>query len=79
MRGVRFIFRIEPGHDVLHIYARHLTTPVDAIRTFFAGHPERTVWNEQHRRFETYTDTHGLFWFWRDEGRTVMVISCFRV
>ena len=59
----------------LHLTARHGTTAEDAITTFFAG---ETVWDETHKRFETFSDTHGLYWFWWEEPRRVGVISCFR-
>jgi hypothetical protein len=74
--GIRFVFKTEPGHpDMLHIYARHLTEPVDAIEAFFDG---QRVWNQQRNRFETTTDTHTLYWYWLKEEAVVMVVSCFR-
>ena len=36
--------------EMLHIYARHVPTPEDAIDTFFRG---ETVWNAERHRFET--------------------------
>ncbi len=59
---------------MLHIYARHMTTPDDAIATFKKG---GAVWNQRYNRFESRTDTHTLYWFWLDVGSTVMVVSCF--
>jgi len=76
--GIRFIFKYDDdAPDLLHIYARHLTSIDDALDTFFEG--ERESWNEERSRFETYSATHGLFWFWIEQDRVVMVVSCFRV
>ena len=61
--------------ELLHIYVRHLTSIDDALDTFFNG---QTSWNEEQKRFETYTGTHGLFWFWLEPDKVVMVISCFK-
>ena len=78
-RGHTFVFKTDPADAAkFHIVARHLTPPEDAIRVFFEAAVTR--WNRQHDRFESYTDTHGLYWFWRDEARRVaMVISCFTI
>lgn len=74
--GIRFVFKKEAGHpEMLHIYARHLTGPEEAIETFFEG---QTTWNERRERFETISDTHTLFWYWLEENRVVMVVTCFR-
>ena len=76
--GIRFIFKYDDdAPDLLHIFTRHLTSIYDALDTFFDG--EQESWNEERSRFETYSATHGLFWFWLEEGRAVMVISCFRL
>ena len=75
--GIRFVFAYdEDAPELLHIFARHLTTIDDALDTFFGGTTKR---NEQHQRFETVTDSRGLFWFWIEDGKVVMVISCFRL
>jgi hypothetical protein len=76
--GIDFSFTTDPADpDVLHIFARHLTTPQDAIETFFD--PDAvTEWNERRRRFETRSETHVLYWDWRRKDREVRVISCFR-
>lgn len=78
-RDHKFVFKyddIDP--PMLHIFVRHLTSATDAINTFFAA--RTTVWNDLHSRFESFTETHGLYWFWRDEQeRVVMVITCFKV
>lgn len=74
--GLRFVFkRDRDAPDLLHIYARHLTAPEDAISTFFASKP---TYNAERNRFETWSSNHGLFWFWLKEGSVCMVISCFR-
>ena len=74
----RFVFKYDDDvPDLLHIYARHLTTIDDALDTFFDG--EQEAWNEERRRFETYSATHGLFWFWLEQDSVVMVVSCFRL
>lgn len=75
-KGVRFVFKYdETDPTILHIFARHLTSPADAMRVFFAASP---VWNEVHQRFESVTETYGLYWYWLDEAeRVVMVVSCF--
>ncbi len=73
--GIRFVFKYDPDDPtVLHIYARHGTTVADAIATFKTG---VTAWNDQYGRFETLSETHGLFWYWIEEARVVMVITCF--
>lgn len=75
--GIRFLFKTDPdAPDLLHIYARHLTTPTDAIQAFFDERAE-TTWVERHRRFETYTARSGLYWTWVVPDRVVRVISCF--
>jgi hypothetical protein len=76
--GIRFVFKYDDdAPDLLHIYARHLTSIDDALDTFFEGRQES--WNEERSRFETYSGSHGLFWFWLEKDRAVMVISCFRL
>ncbi len=73
--GIRFVFKYDDdAPELLHIFARHLTTIDDALDTFFSG---ETTWNDERERFETYSESHGLFWFWLEEGRVVMVITCF--
>jgi len=74
--GIDFVFKTDPDDpEMLHIYARHLTTVQDAMTTFREG---ETLWDATHRRFETYTASHGLYWFWLEPGVRVMVVSCFR-
>ncbi len=76
-RGIKFVFKYDDvAPDLLHIYARHLTTPHDAATAFFAA---PAIWNEENKRFETYSTTHCLLWYWLKEMKDVMVISCFRI
>lgn len=71
----RFYYDLEqPG--VLHMTRQHGTTPEDAVRTFFAGVTE--PWDEARLRFETRTDTHGLFWTRHGHDQSVLIISCFK-
>ncbi len=66
--GVTFVFAYDPdAPDLLHIYARHVTTPADAIRTFRQRSSDNTTWNAGRRRFETISPTHGLLWYWLRE------------
>lgn len=76
-RGFTFVFKSDSLDDEMaHIYARHLKTEEDAMRVFFTG--TETRWDEGMERFETFTDTEGLQWFWIDEAaRILMVTSCF--
>jgi hypothetical protein len=77
-QGICFVFKYDDdAPELLHIFARHLTSVDDALNTFFEG--TRETWNERFARFETYSATHGLFWFWIEEERVVMVVSCFRI
>lgn len=77
VRGIKFLFKFdEQAPDLLHIYARHLTTPNDCIATFFEG---QTTWNQEFERYETCSSTHCLYWFWLKKDKDVMVISCFTI
>ncbi len=71
-----FLFKYEEDTpDLLHIYVRHLTQPVDAIKAIFSG---KTTWNERHQRYETVSETHTVYWIWLDEQvKKVLVITCF--
>jgi hypothetical protein len=74
--GVRFRFYYDRRHpESLHITQQHGTTPEEAIRTFFEG--TTGAWNENRLRFETLTDTHGLYWTRHAFDQSVIVISCF--
>jgi hypothetical protein len=56
---LRFVFKYDDdAPDLLHIFVRHLATVDDALDTYFGG---QTVWNAERNRFETYSQTHGLF------------------
>jgi hypothetical protein len=76
--GIRFVFKmddVDPG--LLHIFARHQTSIDDALDVFFSTEP---TWNLQFKRYESFSETHGLYWFWLDEQKkVVMVVSCFRL
>lgn len=77
-RGVTFMFKPDPTDPtVLHIFARHLKRPAEAIRVWFAG---IHTYNAKHDRFEATLEGTGLYWFWRNHtADVVMVISCFDV
>ena len=70
----RFYYDLE-APDVLHITLRHGATPRDAIRTFFEG--ASGPWDDARQRFETMSETHGLYWTRHAHDRPVIVISCF--
>lgn len=75
--GIRFVFKrdsVDP--ELLHFFVRHATSPEEAIETFFATEPR---WNEKRQRFETYAAAHGVFWYWIEPRRVVMVVSCFKL
>ena len=71
-----FFFKHEDdAPELMHIYVRHLTTPEDAITTFFTG---ETTWNKKNKRYETKTKTHTVYWLWIDEeNKKVLIITCF--
>lgn len=73
-----FYFKHEPElPDLLHIYVRHLTSPNDAMQTFFKG---TTQWNHKRNRFETHTSKHTIYWIWIDiHMRKVLIITCFTI
>lgn len=72
-----FVFKIEDDQpDMLHIWARHLKTENDAIRIWLEG---TDTWNAENNRFETTLDSEHLYWFWLEEDKVIMVISCFEV
>ena len=76
--GITFVFKMDDvDPDLLHIYARHLTSIDDALDVFFDSTPK---WNEEFKRYENHTATHGLYWFWINQSnKIVMVVSCFRL
>lgn len=73
-----FVFKYDENNpEILHIYSRHLTTSDDAINLFFS---QDASWDEKRNRFVNYSETHGLYWFWRnEEKKIVMVVSCFKL
>ncbi len=78
VRGHIFYFKFDDTvPELLHIYARHMTEPSDAVKTFFTSVPK---WNEKRRRFENYSQTHGIFWFWiNEEQKEIMIVTCFKI
>ncbi len=80
-QGYRFLFATDPADpEMLHIYARHLTTVEDALRTWF-DEASVDVWNEERNRWETHNAGHMLYWNWLEgeENETVVVISCYEI
>lgn len=75
--GVTFVFKYEPGSDVLHIYARRLKEPAEAIKVWFEG---ESVWDDAFDRFEASCEGTGIYWYWiNEEQEVVMIVSCFNV
>ncbi|MBS1992168.1 MAG: hypothetical protein JSS83_16715 [Cyanobacteria bacterium SZAS LIN-3] len=71
----RFVFKFDDEFpDLLHIWVRHTKTVEDAIEVWFEG---SETWNAERERFETKTETTGIYWFWLEENRVIMIISCF--
>lgn len=76
--GVVFVFKYDADDPaLLHIYARHLTTPREAIDRWFDETADE-VWNERYERFETRNETHQVYWIWLEEGERVLIITCLR-
>ena len=73
-RGERFRFYWDG--EVLHIEQRHGTTTDDAIATFFDGGPSQ--WDTEHRRYETLSETHGIYWARHAHDGSVIIISCWK-
>lgn len=66
--GFVFLFAYDQdAPELLHIFARHLTTIDDALRVWFDPTVE-DEWNERYERFEVTTQTHVLYWKWLTEG-----------
>lgn len=57
-------------------FARHLTTIENALNTWFDPNAEE-VWSEEHKRYETYGESHALYWTWLTENERVLIITCF--
>jgi len=45
-------------------------------RTFFEG--STSPWDEAHHRYETVTETHGIYWTRHGHDQSVIIISCFK-
>lgn len=74
--GYRFVFKYDDDFpDLLHIWVRHRKTVKRAMEIWFEATKE--VRHQKFQRFETYTDTDGIFWIWLDNDRVIMIISCF--
>ena len=73
--GERFRFYFDSGR-ILHITRAHGTTPEEAIAAYFGT--RSTQWNERHRRFESVTRTHGLYWARHGYDGAIIIISCWR-
>ncbi len=57
-----FVFKYDQNDpEILHIYARHMTTPDDAFVLYFN---EDAIWDEERERYGNFSDTHGLYWCW---------------
>jgi hypothetical protein len=75
--GITFVFKHDPdAPELLHIYARHMTDPDDALDVFFDPSASQT-WNAERERFERFDGKHGLYWFWIEKPTVVMVVTCF--
>jgi hypothetical protein len=75
--GLVFLFAHDDDDpELLHIFARHLTTIDDALRVWFDSTVEDD-WNETYERFEVKTKTHVLYWKWLTEGERILIITCF--
>ena len=74
--GYRFVFKYDDDFpDMLHIWVRHTKTVADAVEIWFEGTDE--PWDAAKKRFATYTEGQGLYWFWLEMDKVIMVVSCF--
>lgn len=73
--GITFLFKNDDRGTATYISSENGVSPEEALETFFSGDSR---WNAEQSRFETYTGSHGLFWYWLQKGKTVVVITCFR-
>jgi len=74
--GYRFVFKYDDQFpNMLHIWVRHRKTIEDAEEIWFEGTEE--IYNKNFDRFETYTATEGIHWFWLKEDEVIMITSCF--
>lgn len=75
--GERFRFYYDLEHPaILHIMLHRGTTTEDAVRTFFGG--ETQPWDETRSRFETMSETHGIYGTRHAHEQSVVIISCFK-
>ena len=74
-RGVTFVFKVDPADStMLHIYARHLKQPSDAIQIWFGGVHS---YNLDHKRFEAVLNGVRIYWFPIDVATDIiMIASC---
>jgi hypothetical protein len=76
-QGIIFYFKYDDlYHDLLHIYARHLTEIDDALDVFFDPARQDTC-NQERQRWESQSTSRMLYWTWLEEGKKVLVITCF--
>ena len=76
MSGTRFRFAYDGTNPTgLHIEVRHEVRADEAIRAYLER--QTTNWNEMHKRWESESETHVLFWALHASG-AVLVITCFR-
>ncbi|MCA9805096.1 MAG: hypothetical protein KC777_24170 [Cyanobacteria bacterium HKST-UBA02] len=76
--GYRFVFKYDDEFpDMLHIWVRHTKTVEDAIEIWFEAADE--TWDANHERYQTYSKSQGLYWFWLEENKVIMVVSCFDI
>ncbi len=75
---ITFLFKYDKDSpDLLHIYVRHLTTIDNALNVYFST---EALWNPKNKRYENYSDTHGIYWFWlNEEDKKVIIITCFNL
>ncbi|MBX9693754.1 MAG: hypothetical protein K2Z81_15300 [Cyanobacteria bacterium] len=75
-KGITFLFAwddVDPS--ILHIYARHMTTPLEALEVFFNATEKR--YNKTQRRNEFKLREYELHWFWyNQEEKIVIIIMC---
>lgn len=75
--GERFRFYYDLDQpQLLHVTLRHGTTPPDAIEVFFES--QTGPRDDAHARYETLTETHGIYWARHAGDHSVIIISCFK-
>ena len=76
--GLSFYFGYQRDQpDRLHVDVRGVSVEV-AVTTYLEGTLQG--WDDEYRRFETRTSTHGIYWtkYHQQEGH-ILVISCFEI